>query len=63
MGMKFPDENVVAYIAKLRTPGERLNADRQWRFLQGECGQPDHRQYGVQDQDAQEIRVRPAALK
>jgi hypothetical protein len=62
-GMTWQDEHVVAYIAKLRTPVERSYAQRQWQYLRGKNNQPDHRQYGVQDGDAQEIRIRLAALR
>ena len=32
-GVSMQDENVVAYIAKLRAPGERSYAQRQWGYL------------------------------
>jgi hypothetical protein len=58
--MTFQNENVVALTVRLRTPGERSYAAAQWRFLHGEGAQPDHRQLGVPDKDAQAIRIRLA---
>jgi hypothetical protein len=63
MGMSLQDENVTAFIAGLRTPGERSYARAQWQFLQGEGCQPDHRQHGVKDQDAQQVRIGLAGMK
>ena len=39
--MTLQDEHVVAFIAKLRTPGERKYAQRQWRERRGFCALMD----------------------
>ena len=62
-GMTLQDEHVVAFIAKLRTPGERRYAQRQWRYVKGQNSQPDHRTFGVSDTDAQKIRIHLAGMK
>ena len=62
-GMTLQDEHVVAFIAKLRTPGERKYAQRQWRYLKGQNSQPDHRTFGVSDMDAHRIRIHLAGMK
>ena len=54
---------MVAFIAKLRTPGERKYAQRQWRYLKGQNSQPDHQTFGVSDADAHRIRIHLAGMK
>ena len=61
--MTLRDENVLAFISKLRTWGERRFAQRQWRYLQGKGSEPDHRTFGVSDTAAQKIRIHLAGLK
>ena len=62
-GMTAQEENVVAYISKLRTLGEKRYAQRQWRYLQGKNSQPDHRTFGLSDAAAQKIRIHLAGMK
>jgi hypothetical protein len=62
-GLIITIEHVVAFIAKLRTPGERRYAERQWRYVKGQNSQPDHRTFGVSDTDAQKIRIHLAGMK
>ena len=52
----------MAAPVRLRTPGERSYAAAQWRFLNGGGGQPDHRQHGISDKDAQAVRIKLAGL-
>ena len=63
MSLSLQDEDVVAFTERLTTPGEKSYAAAQWRFLNGEGVQPDHRQHEVSDRDAQQIRIRLAGMK
>jgi hypothetical protein len=59
----FQDENVVALIARLPTPGQKNYAAAYWDFLNRHGPLPSARQHGISDWDAQQIRIRLAGMK
>jgi hypothetical protein len=63
MAMSFQDENVVALIARLRTPGQKSYAAAYWDYLTKLGPLPSARQLGISDRDAQEIRIWLAGMK
>jgi hypothetical protein len=61
-GMTFQDENVVALLARLRTPGQKSYATAYWDFLTKLGPLPSARQHGISDKDAQAVRIKLAGL-
>ena len=57
--VSFTDEALEAYFNSLGK-SEEAYARNYWRFLQGV--QPDHKQHGIRDRDAQQIRIRLATF-
>ena len=55
--MTFADDVLESYFRRLRV-GKETYARAQWAFLHGEGPQPDHKQLGVSDKDAQRIQIR-----
>jgi hypothetical protein len=63
MSMTFQDENVVAFIAGLKTSGQKSYAAAYWDFLTKHGPLPSARQLGISDRDSQQIRIRLAGMK